>query len=274
MRVVAVFSGGGVKALAHLGAYRALGEKGLEPTHYVATSFGSVIAAAIAAGATYETLVSGVVAMRGRDVAPPERLALFKGVFADHLIQPEPLRDTIARLVPARRWEELRVPVTVTMTDVDSGALVLCGARGGHPHARSDIPLLDALYASCALPLYYAPLAYDGHRYAEGGLRAVLPLGAARELPADLVVAVNVGPGFDETSPPGGSGKLPALVRAYDDATRVLMAGQIEQAIAAWPVDGPRLVLVRPVHEKGATFAVEHASRYLDAGYEMTKAAL
>ena len=261
-----------MKALAHLGAYRALGEAGLEPAQYVATSFGSVIAAALAAGATYETLVSGTVAMRGKDVAPPERFAVFKGVFTDHLIKPGPLRETIRRLVPARRWEELRVPVTVTVVDLDSGALVLCGT--GHPKARTDIPLHDALYASCALPLYYPPLVLDGHRYAEGGLRAVLPLEAARGIAADLVVAVHVGPGFDETAPPGAPAAIPALVRAYGDTVRILMAGQTEQVIAAWPKDAARLVVVRPVHEKEATFAAEHAARYLEAGYEMTKAAL
>lgn len=272
MKVVAVFSGGGVKALAHLGAYRALREAGLEPAQYVATSFGSVIAAAVAAGATYETLVSGAVAMRGKDVAPPERFAVFKGVFTDHLIKPGPLRDTIARLVPARAWEDLRVPVTVTVVDLDSGALKLCGT--GHPNATTDIPLHDALYASCALPLYYPPLVADGHRYSEGGLRAVLPLDAARAIPADLFVAVHVGPGFDETSPPGAPTAIPGLVRAYGDTVRILMAGQTEQVIAAWPKSGPRLVLVRPVHEKEATFAVEHATRYLEAGYEKTKALL
>lgn len=272
MKVVAVLSGGGVKALAHLGAYRALHEKGLEPAQYVATSFGSVIAAALASGTSYETLVSGVVAMRGRDVAPAEKLALFKGVFSDHLIKPGPLRDTIARLVPAQRWEDLKVPVTATMVDLDSGALLLCGT--GHPKATTAIPLHDVLYASCALPLYYPPLLVDGHRYAEGGLRAVLPLAAARAIPAELYVAVDVGPGFDETTPPGAPTRIPGLVRAYGDTVRILMAAQTEQVVAAWPKDGPRLVLVRPVHEKEATFAAEHAARYLEAGYEMTKVAL
>jgi NTE family protein len=210
--------------------------------------------------------------MRSKDVAPPELFAVFKGVFTDHLIKPGPLRDTIARLVPARDWKDLRVPLTVTIVDLDSGALVLCGT--GHPRATTIIPLHDALYASCALPLYYPPLVVDGHRYSEGGLRAVLPLAAARAIPADLVVAVHVGPGFDETSPPGAPTKIPGLVRAYGDTIRILMAEQTEQAVAAWPKDAPRLVLVRPVHEKDATFAVEHATRYLEAGYEMTKAAL
>ena len=53
-----------------------------------------------------------------------------------------------------------------------------------------------------------------------------------------------------------------------------MMAAQVEQAIAAWPKTGPKLVLVRPVKEKEATFAVENVSRYVEAGYRETTAAL
>ncbi|HEX9506218.1 MAG TPA: patatin-like phospholipase family protein, partial [Acidimicrobiia bacterium] len=56
MRVVAVFGGGGAKSVAHVGAARALAEAGLTPSHYVGTSFGAVIAAALASGTTAEAL--------------------------------------------------------------------------------------------------------------------------------------------------------------------------------------------------------------------------
>jgi hypothetical protein len=48
----------------------------------------------------------------------------------------------------------------------------------------------------------------------------------------------------------------------------------VEQAIAAWPRTGAKLVLVRPVQEREATFAVENMSRYIEAGYQATRAAL
>ena len=53
-----------------------------------------------------------------------------------------------------------------------------------------------------------------------------------------------------------------------------MMAAQTERAIAAWPKDAPRLVVVRAVAEREATFAVDGAERYLDAGYQKTRAAL
>src|SRR6266568_3133946 len=170
------------------------------------------------------------------------------------------------------RFDQLALPLTVTATDIDSGELMLFGALGG------DAPLRDALYASCALPLYFPPGAVDGHRLADGGLRSVLPLEVARRVPADLIVAIDVGPGFDEPARPSSTAlarlRPPPLIRAHGEAIRIMMAAQTERAIADWPKDGPRLVLVRPVAEREATFAVGEGERYLEAGYRETKRAL
>ena len=272
-RVVAVFSGGGAKALAHAGAFRALEQAGLVPDHIVATSMGAVIGAALAAGVPFEEVRRRALGLRRKDVAPFDPLALVKGMFARALIPATALRRTIQTLVPTTRFEYLRIPLTVTATDLDSGQLLLFPT----PDTRNPTPELhDALYASCALPLYFPPLELDGRRLADGGLRAVLPLEPARAIPADLVVAVNVGPGFDETlpSPTASYRPLPSLIRAHGEAIRIMMAVQAERAVADWPADGPRLVYVRPVKEREATFAVERLQEYVEAGYQATKKAL
>ncbi|HKW41278.1 MAG TPA: patatin-like phospholipase family protein [Gemmatimonadales bacterium] len=267
MRVVAAFGGGGAKSLAHAGAWKALLEAGLTPSHIVGTSLGAVIGAAFAAGSTYEGLVAAALSLQAKDVAALHVWSLAKGVFAGSILKPEPLKRTIARLVPAARFADLMTPLTVTATDLDSGELVLFGALG------QDAPLVDALYASCALPLYFPPQQLDGRRLADGGLRAVVPLDVARRVTADLVVAIDVGPGFDEP-PADRKAAVPPLVRAHGEAIRVMMAAQTERAIAAWPKDGPRLILVRAVAEREATFAVGAGERYVKAGYDATKRAL
>ena len=270
MRVIAVFGGGGAKAAAHVGAYRALVEAGLPPCHYVATSFGAVIAAALTAGTSDAALTAQLLAP-ALNIAKIDPIAILKGVFAGHLIKPEPLRELIALLVPATRFDQLQTPLTVTATDLDSGAMVLFGA--GHDATTA---LQDVLYASCALPVYFPAAVMDGRRLADGGLRAVLPLEAAKTIPADLVVAVHAGPGFDEppltsTRPPRFP---PALVRAHGTSERILMATQVEHTIADWPTGAARLIVVRAVKEREATFAVGNVKRYIEAGYEETKKAI
>src|SRR2546426_3942098 len=102
---------------------------------------------------------------------------------------------------------------------------------------------------------YSPPGRIAAGRRADGGGRAPLPLGPASKIPADLVVAIDVGPGFDEP-PTSRRAPIPALVRAHGEAIRVMMAAQTERAIAEWPKQGPRLVVVRAVAEREATFAV------------------
>jgi NTE family protein len=213
------------------------------------------------------------------------------GLFARSLFPASALRRAIARIVPKTRFEYLRIPLTVTATDLDSGELLLLGGperRGSDLDRRGrEIELADALYASCALPLYFPPLEVAGRRLGDGGLRAVLPLGPARELEksADLFVAVHVGPGFDERVPSANGdqpqppdapvpARIPRVVRAHGEAIRIMMAEQVERALADWPKDGPRLVYVRPVAEREATFAVERVQEYVEMGYQATRKAL
>src|SRR3989442_13208891 len=85
----------------------------------------------------------------------------------------------------------MQIPFTVTTTDLDSGELVLFGALG------QDGPLVDVLYASCALPLYFPPQPIGGRRLGEGGVRAGLGLAAPRRGPADRVGGVDEGAGVD-----------------------------------------------------------------------------
>lgn len=280
-KVVLVLSGGGAKALAHAGAFRALEQAGLAPSHVVGTSLGAVIGAALAAGMPFDQVRRRAMGLRRKDVAPFDPISLVKGVFARSLIPASALRKTITRIVPKTRFEYLKIPLTVTATDLDSGDLVLLGGaerRGSEMDRRGrQVELVDALYASCALPLYFPPLETDGRRLADGGLRAVLPLAPALsvEPKADMFVAVNVGPGFDEQLAPGAEpAKIPRMVRAHGEAIRIMMAEQAERAVEDWPKDGPKLVYVRPVAEREATFAVDRVQEYVEMGYQATKKAL
>jgi NTE family protein len=273
-----VLGGGGAKCIAHTGAWQAVEEWGGEVTHVLGTSMGAVIGAALAAGVTPNGVIQSARALRPKDAAAVDILALVKGVYAASLLKPGALRSTIARLVPATSFGDLRLPLTVTTTDMDTGDLVLFGAPVAQSierrHAGGDAPLQDILYASCALPLYFPPARIAGRLLADGGLRAVVPLELAAGLAADVVVAVDVGPGFDETAAPGHRSPLPPLVRAHDSAIRIMMAAQTTGTLRSWPETAPRLVPVRAVAEKDATFAVGQAERYFTAGYETTQRAL
>ena len=266
--VTLVLGGGGVKSAAGLGAARALDQGGLTPTRYVGTSMGAVMAALLAAGLAPKAAEDRVAALPSGNIGRPLMLNLLRGIWAPALLDPAMIRAMITQVVPATRFSELPHPFTVTAADIDTGALILFGDGG------QDVPLHDALVASCALPVYFPPVTVAGHRCADGGIRSVLPLEVASLWSADRVVAVDSGSGFDEQPAEGPPG--PALLAAHDAATGILMAEQTRQALALWRLSPgrPPLVYIRPPVRRGATFRAEQFRHYAEAGYQAACSAL
>jgi len=269
-RLSLVLSGGGVKALAHAGAWEALDELGYRPQRIVATSMGAVVGACFAAGMRYQDVVGAALRVRRSDVASLSPVAVVAGLLAPSVLRGAPLRETIARLVPVRRFDELDISLTVVCVDLDTGRPVLFGSGG-----RTDISLVDALYAACALPVYYPPLGFRGRRLADGGLHSPLPIDPVSPHEAELVVAVDVGPSLD-SMPLADAPTPPPLLGAYGAMSRVALAKLTEAALRRWRTraDGTRLVLVRPVHDRQATFALHQIARYVGDGYRATRLAV
>lgn len=267
-RVLALLSGGGAKASGHIGAVRALEEAGLRPEGFVATSMGAVIAAGFAAGLGADELLERVAQAGPKGIARAP-LAPVGGLWLGSLLRGDALRRAIAAVVPADSFERLDRPLTVTAVDLDTGELICFGAGG------RAAPLLDALYASCALPVFYPPAVLDGRRLADGGLRGVVPFEAAAAVPADLVVAVDLGPGLDE--PPGRPPpRTPPIVALHTAAVGILMAANTRAQLALWRADParPPLVYVRPRVERYATFRVDLAREFAEEGRRAMRAAL
>lgn len=267
--VTVVLSGGGAKTAAHVGAARAIAEAGLEPVRYVATSMGAVVAAALAAGVAPGELIERL-AEAGRSGVIRDPLALLSGLFSRSLLRAGPFRRAVERLVPARRFDQLAVPLTVSAVDLDTGELLLYGAGG------QAAPLVDVLCGACALPVYFPSVMLSGRRLADGGLRGPLPLEVASRLAEEMVVAVDVGPGFDGVDAGPAPAGMPPVVRAHDEAVGTLMANATAAQLALWRADPrrPPLVYVRPRVERNATFRVDRVRQYAEDGYRATRDAL
>ena len=266
--VTVALSGGGAKTAAHLGALRALREADCTPARFVATSMGAVLAAAVAGGADPAVLLERLPELGRRGVVR-DPLAPVQGLFLRSLLKPAPFRRAIEELVSARRFAELGVPLTVCVTDLDSGELLIYGDGG------DDAPLIEVLLASCALPIYFPPHPLQGRRCGDGGLHGALPLGPAARLAREAVVAVDVGPGFDMAEP-GAPPALPAVVRAHEEALGTLMAEATAGQLALWRATAgrPELLYVRPRVERSATFRTDRVRRYADDGYAAAREVL
>lgn len=263
-----VLGGGGAKAAAHLGAAVALREAGIVPVHWIGTSMGSVVAAALAGGADPAELLSRFGDIDRDEVLRREPWVVLKGFWAPAVFRTDAFREVVERLVVPRRFADLATPCTVTAVERDTGRTVNFGALG------EEAPLIDALMASCALPPYFRAFTVNGRAFHDGGIRAPLPLAVAEGVDCDLVIAIDVGPGLDETGEPVE--RPPPLLAAADTAIGWLMAGTTALLRERWETRPglPPLLWLRPISDRGATFAVERIGEYGRAGERAMRDAL
>ena len=174
-----VLGAGAARGFAHIGVIKALEAQGIRPDVVVGSSAGSVIAALLASG------------LNGNDM---NRLALnldeatiadwglpFAGRFGG-LIKGDALQNMVNREVQNKTIEQMRIPLGVVATELQSGKGVLF--RTGNTGL--------AVRASCSVPGVFQPAVINGKEYVDGGLVAPVPVSYARLMGATLVIAVNI----------------------------------------------------------------------------------
>ncbi len=265
MRVVVVLGGGGVKGLAHVGAWRAIAEAGLEVEAVVGTSIGALVGAAIAGGMEQAELERRALGLTKSDIVGLNRWALLlNGIRQQSVFQEEPFRGYIESVLPVGSFEELSLPLEVNATDLESGREEWFGARG-----RGDVPLAEAVYASGALPLFYPPARIGDRYYVDGGVADSLPVTRAAERGPEAIVAIDVGAGGTKDSMDTVSKGMVAIHhRVYD----VMNYERKRRLLGGWR--GVPLLYVRPRLDRYSTFDFEHAAQFVEEGYRETVSAL
>src|SRR5690606_37030764 len=254
-RVIVVLGGGGVKGLAHVGAWRALEESGLRVSEIVGTSIGALVGACIAGGMGWRDLAPLALGLRDRDiVALNRRVVLLNGIRQPSVFHGTRLQDYIRSVLPVSGFEEFSIPCSMNAVDLETGEMVWFGAGG-----REDVALADAIYASCALPVYFPPAEIGGRMYVDGGVQDALPIGRAAERGADLVIAIDVTAGGDRDAQETVAGGLVAMHHRVLD-----IAGQTRrrERLDAW--DGPPLLYVRPELDGISTFDFTRTAFFLE----------
>jgi predicted acylesterase/phospholipase RssA len=194
MRRALVLSGGGAKGSWQVGACQHLVvERGLWFDVIAGVSAGAVNAATLAQArdpdelaAELEHLRSVWLGLRGsRDVYRRRWLGALGTVLARRasLYNAAPLRGILAGHIDPGRVAASPIRLRVGYVDLLSGSYRTAG---------NDYPtLVDAVLASCALPLIFPPVPLgDGNELAvDGGLRSATPLADALHLLADTRTA-------------------------------------------------------------------------------------
>ena len=182
VRIGLALGGGAARGFAHIGVIQVLEESGIRPDFVVGTSAGSLVAALYASGKSGSELAMLADSMDETgftDWSFPGR----------GLIRGEALAKYVREQTGGRSIEQMRVPLGIVATDLDSGLAILF--QRGDPGT--------AVRASSAVPAVFQPVRIGTREYVDGGLVAPVPVRFARQMGAEFVIAVDI------SAPPEGN---------------------------------------------------------------------
>ena len=191
-RIGLALGGGAARGFAHIGVIQVLEEQGIRPDLVVGTSAGSLVAAMYASGKSGVEMGSLAQSM--------DESGLTDWSFPGRgLIRGEALARYVSKQTGGLTIEQMKLPLGIVATDLSDGQPIL--------FQRGDAGV--AVRASSAVPAVFQPVKINNREYVDGGLVSPVPVRFARQMGAELVIAVDI------SSPPDGN--------ATGDALRMLL---------------------------------------------------
>ena len=175
IRIGIALGGGAAKGFAHIGVIKMLEANGFAPSVVAGTSAGSVVGALYASGMKAFELQEKAVAL---DEARIRDLQLSSG----GLVLGQKLEDYVNEQVRRKPLEQLAKPFVAVATRLEDGERTVF-ARGNTG---------QAVRASSSVPGVFQPVTIGKYHYVDGGIVSPVPVDAARQLGADVVVAVDI----------------------------------------------------------------------------------
>ncbi|HUV12928.1 MAG TPA: patatin-like phospholipase family protein, partial [Acidobacteriota bacterium] len=238
-KVGLVLGGGGARGFAHIGVIQWLEEQQI-PVDYVAgTSMGGLIGALYAMGYTPQEMTELVGDLSWEELmaaAPPYRDLTFrrkedsrqypvrlelgwnKGLATPSGLNPGHFIGLLFDRLSLPYWElddfdDLPIPFRCVATDMEKGEAVVLDSGS----------LAMALRATMAIPGVFTPVEIDGKLLADGGVLDNLPVGTAKEMGAEIIIAVDVG------SPLSDRAALESFLGLVNQSITIMMLDKVRQ---------------------------------------------
>ena len=208
-RIGLVLGGGAARGFAHIGVIQALEEAGVRPELVVGTSVVAALYASGKGGAELQKIAEGMDEASLSDWQFPfAKPGMLKG---------EALARFIRTQVSNRQIQDLTMPLGVVATDLHNGQAIL--------FQRGDTA--TAVRASSAIPAVFQPVSIAGREYVDGGLVSPVPVRFARQMGAELVIAVDISSPIDGNA---ASDTLQILMQTFSIMGRSINAFELSDA--------------------------------------------
>ncbi|WP_298365364.1 patatin-like phospholipase family protein [uncultured Lutibacter sp.] len=239
-----VLSGGGVRAIAHIGFIKVLLENNIKPTRVAGTSAGALVAALYAYGYNPEEMISFF------KQTPFIKFSLY-ALHKPGIMDSEKYANFFAKFFKNNSFENLKYPLTVTATDLISGKLTYFNTG----------ELIKPLIASSAIPPVFSPLEIENGLYCDGGVLNNFPVEPLLNK-CDLILGSFVNP-FTKIKKEEINSSLQLLYRVYHIG---MDAGNIEKFKQCHYVFSP------PETSQIGALESDSIDKAFDLGYKLAKA--
>ena len=238
--------GGAARGFAHIGVIQVLEEAGIKPDLVVGTSAGSLVAAIYASGKTGAQLQTVAETMEEAALTDWTLPFLSRG-----MLRGEALARYVSSQVGGKTIESFPMPLGIVATDLHSGQGVL--------FMRGDTA--TAVRASSAVPAVFQPVKIGTREYVDGGLVSPVPVRYARQMGAEVVIAVDIS-ATPESNP--ALGTMDILLQTFAIMSRSINTFELKEADVA----------VRPALAGVASADFASKRRSIEAGRAAMLAAL
>jgi NTE family protein len=173
--IALALGGGGAKGFAHIGVIKILESHGIKPHIVTGTSAGSFVGSLYASGKTPYQLQQLALTLDESDIRD---LTFSKQGF----LVGQKLQDYVNAQVTNTPIQQFPIRFAAIATQLDTGRKTAFN--------RGNVG--QAVRASCSIPNVFIPATIAGKQYVDGGLVSPIPVESAREMGADLVIAVDI----------------------------------------------------------------------------------
>ena len=175
LKVGLALGGGAARGFAHVGVIKALEAAGIPIDIVTGTSAGSRVAVLYASGMNAAQLQQASSSMDEATLADWT-------LSARGMIKGQALQDYINTQVKSRTLDAMTKPVGVVATDFQSGEAIT--------FVRGNAGM--AVRASASIPGVFSPTKIGDRTYVDGGLASPVPAKAAKNMGADVVIAIDI----------------------------------------------------------------------------------
>ena len=173
--IALVLGSGGARGYAHIGVLEVLEQQGIRPDFIVGTSAGSIVGAIYASGKSAAEMREIALKLKANDVR--ELNVSLKG-----FLDGKKVEDYVNEQVHNMPLQKMKIPMYVVATELKDGTKTVFN------HGNTG----QAVRASASIPSMFVPTKIRNIEYVDGGLVSPVPVEVARDLGADIVIAVDI----------------------------------------------------------------------------------